>query len=136
MENRIEVVGAVIVNAGKILCMQRSAVMKMPLLWEFPGGKVKMGESFSEALVREIKEELDCRIEVGMQIARTSHIQKEATIILNTFYCTLMKGNPKLIEHQDMCWLTPSELQNLSWAPADIPTVEALVCANGFALKA
>lgn len=127
MKRRIEVVGAVIVCEGKVLCAQRSAIMNTPLLWEFPGGKVKEGESFSEALEREILEELACSVEVGSQIARTSHTQNETTIILNTFYCKLLHGSPTLMEHHDICWLDPSELGQLSWAPADIPTVEMLI---------
>ena len=126
MIRRIEVVGAVIINEGKILCAQRSATMNMPLLWEFPGGKVKSGERFEDALKREIQEELDCIISVGSQIARTSHTTQDTTIILNTFYCTLVEGTPKLIEHQDLRWLSPSDLEKLSWAPADVFTVERL----------
>lgn len=127
MNHRIEVVGAVIIAEGKILCTQRSEHMKMSHLWEFPGGKVEDGESFAEALVREIREELNCSIEVGKQIARTSHVNSEASIILNTFYCKLIKDRPQLMEHEDMCWLPPSELGKLSWATADLPTVEILI---------
>lgn len=130
MNQYIEVVGAVIVSEGKILCVQRSEKMQLAHFWEFPGGKVEEGESFEEALVREIKEELSCLVAVGKRLARTPHATKERAIVLNTYLCKLIKYEPQLIEHEDLCWLDPADLNTLKWAEADIPTVDILMSSN------
>lgn len=120
----IEVVGAVIVQDGKILCAQRGKRGNLPLTWEFPGGKVEPNETPENALQREIREELQCVVDVGEQITTTVHEYDFATISLTTFYCTLIKGTPRLTEHTALTWLSPADLQTLEWAPADIPAVE------------
>lgn len=127
MSQFIEVVGAAIVKDDKILCVQRGGAMQLAHYWEFPGGKVEVGESFEEALVREIQVELCCTIEVGKQLARTPHVNASRAIILNTYLCQLVKDVPRLTEHEDLCWLHPSDLKKLAWAEADIPTVEMLI---------
>ena len=68
MKKNIHVVGAAIIEDGKILCAQRGPSMSLPLKWEFPGGKIEPGESPEEALAREIKEEINCSIEIGEKI--------------------------------------------------------------------
>lgn len=120
----IEVVGAVIVKDGKILCAQRGDNGRLPLKWEFPGGKIEPVESPKEALEREIREELQCVIEVGQEITTTIHEYDFATIILTTFYCTLLDGMPRLTEHFAVIWVSPTDLLTLDWAPADIPAVD------------
>ncbi len=125
MTREIAVVGAVIVADGRILCTRRGTG---PLagLWEFPGGKVEPGESPQDALVREIREELSCTIHVGEQITTTRHEYDFATIVLMTFACSLADGEPVLTEHTETRWLSPDDLGELTWAPADLPTVELL----------
>lgn len=120
----IEVVGAVIVKGGKVLCAQRGPGGNLPLKWEFPGGKVESAESPRRALEREIREELQCIIEVGQKITTTVYEYDFATISLTTFYGTLVDGAPRLSEHAAVMWLAPTELSTLEWAPADIPTVD------------
>lgn len=123
----IEVVGAVIVRDQRILCAQRGADDRnLPLKWEFPGGKVEPGELPRAALEREIREELECLIEVGSEVTTTVHQYEFATISLTTFYCELVEGTPNLSEHSDVTWLAPSELDSLDWAPADVPAVQIL----------
>lgn len=121
-----DVVGAVILSDGKILCAQRGATGALGGMWEFPGGKVEPGESPRQALEREIAEELQCEIEVGDVITTTRHEYDFAVIILTTFYCCLIAGEPELTEHQAAQWLSPSELAHLDWAAADIPAVQLI----------
>lgn len=126
MKKSIDVVGAVIVLGGKILCAQRGATGALSGLWEFPGGKVERGESPRQALEREIAEELQCKIAVGDRITTTSHEYDFALITLTTFYCHLIAGEPELTEHQAVRWLPPADLLHLDWAPADIPAVQLI----------
>lgn len=127
MRKSIDVVGAVIVSRGRVLCTQRGGSGPLSGMWEFPGGKVEPGEVPSDALAREIDEELRCQISVGDAVTTTTHDYEFATITLATFYCTILHGHPTLTEHNEMRWLAPSELPRLNWAPADIPAVELIV---------
>lgn len=126
MKKNIHVVGAVIVENGKILCAQRGETKALPLKWEFPGGKIEKGESPQEALRREIIEEVHCKIEIGEQIEYTSYEYDFGIVHLTTFYCKLIEGTPTLTEHVSIKWLTPNELASLDWAPADIPAIEKI----------
>ena len=94
MKKQIDVVGAVIVQDGKVLCAQRGPDGSLPYKWEFPGGKVENGESSRDALKREIDEELKCIVKVGEQVESTTHDYDFATITLTTFYCELLDGRP------------------------------------------
>jgi len=119
----INVVGAAIVAEGRVLCAQRGGTGALAGKWEFPGGKVELGEAPRDALAREIEEELRCQISVGEIVTTTTHDYEFARVTLTTFYCTIVNGHPSLTEHSDMRWLAPSELPTLDWAPADIPAV-------------
>jgi 8-oxo-dGTP diphosphatase len=127
MKKNIHVVGAVIINNSKILCAQRGPDKSLPLLWEFPGGKIENNESPEEALIREINEEMDCEISVGEKIVTTIHEYDFGVVHLTTFYCELLNGTPKLIDHVSVKWLERKELHTLDWAPADIPTIDILI---------
>ncbi|WP_280771811.1 (deoxy)nucleoside triphosphate pyrophosphohydrolase [Salipaludibacillus daqingensis] len=128
MKKVIHVVGAVIMEDGKVLCAQRGSEDKiLPLMWEFPGGKVESGESPEVALKREIHEEMRCHIDVGDQLERTVYEYDFGIVDLTTFHATLVEGEPVLTEHERIAWLSPGELKTLEWAPADIPAVEKLV---------
>ena len=126
MKKQINVVGAVIVREGLILCAQRGPGGALPGLWEFPGGKIEVGETAHDALAREITEELECEVEVGELITTTSHEYDFGLVALTTFYCELLSGIPVLTEHAEVVWLSPAELSSLEWAPADIPAVELI----------
>jgi len=121
-KKRVQVVGAVIVGAGRVLCTQRGSG---PLAgqWEFPGGKLEPGESPEAALAREILEELDCTVDVGARVVTTEHEYEFAVIVLTTFYCRIIEGEPAFSEHTAAAWLPPEELTTLNWAPADVPAV-------------
>jgi 8-oxo-dGTP diphosphatase len=119
----INVVGAVIVRDGKILCARRGGDGALAGLWEFPGGKIEAGETPREALHREIDEELHCTINVRDEVANTTHEYDFGVVSLTTFYCELVNDTPRLTEHTEVRWLRPEALQSLEWAPADIPAV-------------
>lgn len=122
----IEVVGAVTIRDDRVLCVQRGPGGSLPGKWEFPGGKIETGESPQEALEREIREELACRITVGEWITTTTYEYDFGIVRLTTFYCQLVAGTPRLVEHADLSWLAPDELGKLDWAPADIPAVRLI----------
>lgn len=126
VKKRINVVGAVVVKNGKVLCAQRGPNGSLPNQWEFPGGKIEPGETAHAALVREITEELECRVEVGDEVATTTYEYEFGVVTLTTFYCELLDGVPQLTEHAEVRWLSPGELGSLDWAPADIPAIEEI----------
>lgn len=130
MKKNIEVVGAVIVADGEILCAQRGPNGALGGKWEFPGGKVEGGESPREALEREIHEELECVVRVGEKVTTTVHEYDFAVITLTTFYCQLLDGDPQLTEHVSVQWLPPSRLAELDWAAADVPAVRLIEMAS------
>ncbi|MGS2751312.1 (deoxy)nucleoside triphosphate pyrophosphohydrolase [Bacillus zanthoxyli] len=128
MKKKISVVGAVILNENnEILCALRSHKMTLPSHWEFPGGKVNKGENPQAALVREIKEELGCTIIIGKQLEVVEHEYENVIVHLTTYKARIVAGIPKALEHAELRWVSTSELKNLIWAQADIPTVDKLV---------
>lgn len=126
-KKQINVVGAVVVSNGQVLCAQRGSKGSLAGMWEFPGGKIEPGESPRTALEREITEELLCSVDVGEQVTATTHEYDFGVVTLTTFYCTLVEGTPQLTEHEEVRWLDPTDLASLSWAPADIPAVELIM---------
>lgn len=127
----IEVVAAVIVRDGMILCVQRPEHTKeyVSLKWEFPGGKVEVGESREEALVREIREELAVDIEVSEFLMTVEHTYPDFHLTMHVFKCALQSGEIVLNEHVDAKWLTVEELGSLDWAAADVPVIKSLMNA-------
>jgi len=123
VKKQINVVGAVIVREGLILCAQRGPDGALPGMWEFPGGKIEAGETPHDALAREITEELECEVAVGELITTTSCEYDFGIVALTTFYCELLSGTPVLTEHAEVLWLAAAELSSLEWAPADAPAV-------------
>lgn len=127
MKKYIKVVGAVIQKDDKILCAQRNEHTSLPLLWEFPGGKIEENELPEDALKRELIEEMQCEINVGEKVVTTVHKYDFATIELTTFYAEMVNDHIILEEHADMKWLLPTELNTIEWAPADIEAVEKIM---------
>lgn len=127
MKKTIQVVGAAVVRDGLVLCAQRGQTGSLPGMWEFPGGKIEPGESARDALIREIDEELKCSVLVGEEINTTLHEYDFAVISLTTFFCELIAGEPTLMEHEAVAWMSPENLFDLDWAPADIPAVESII---------
>ena len=122
----IHVVGAIIIEDTHILCAQRPKGKSLELLWEFPGGKIEPNETPESALIREIKEELDCTISVHSFFEKTSYPYSFGTVHLSTYLCELKENKPSLLEHHNLKWLPIEKLHTLEWAPADIPAVNKL----------
>ena len=127
----IEVVAAIIFREGKVLCVQRLNNTReyISLKWEFPGGKVEVGESREEALVREIREELSVDIEVSEFLMTVEHTYPDFHLTMHVFRCVLDQGEITLNEHVALKWLSFDELDQLDWAAADIPVVKSLMQA-------
>ena len=123
MKKRINVVGAVLTRGQTILAARRSSTMSLPGMWEFPGGKIESNESPQQALLRELEEELLCSAEIGEHIETTEHEYDFGIVILTTYYCSLIGKEPRLTEHSEIRWVQAAELDQLDWAPADIPAV-------------
>lgn len=117
---------AIIQKNDKILVCQRSETMKLPLKWEFPGGKIEEGESKKECLKREVKEELNLDIEVLDQLRMVEHHYPDFSICLYPFLCQINSGTLRAIEHAQIKWVTIDELKQFDWAAADIPIVKEL----------
>jgi 8-oxo-dGTP diphosphatase len=127
LKKRINVVGAVLTRGETILAAQRSSTMALPGMWEFPGGKIEPDESPQQALIRELEEELLCTAEVGEHIETTEHEYDFGVVVLTTYYCSLVGGEPNLTEHSEIRWVEAAQLDQLEWAPADIPAVERVM---------
>jgi len=117
----IIVTAALIIEQGKILVTQRKKDSSHGLLWEFPGGKVKEGEEPRGALRRELKEELDVEVEVGMIFDAVFYSYPEYPILLLVYRCRIEKGSLKPIGCHDLRWVTLRELETLAMPPADDP---------------
>jgi 8-oxo-dGTP diphosphatase len=120
----INVTCAIIIKDNKILVTQRSELMKLPLKWEFPGGKLIEGETEIECIKREIREELSIEIEIHKQLTNSVFNYDNFIVNLIPFVTYYVSGDVKLTEHNQYKLLDPSELMNLDWAEADIPIVK------------
>ena len=94
--------------------------------WEFSGGKIEPGETSQEALVREIKEELDADISVGDLIATVEYDYPKFHLSMDCFWCKLQSDHVELNEHEDAKWLSKEELDSVEWLPADVTLVEQM----------
>jgi 8-oxo-dGTP diphosphatase len=130
---KIDVVAAVISdNQNKILCAQKAAHDKDPFRWEFPGGKVEENESYTLALKREIKEELNLAIEVRSLITETVHISEQRTIFLKVFSANVISGQLSENVHSQVKWVGIDELNDMDWLDADKKIIgEVIEYQNG-----
>ncbi len=115
----VEVVAALIWDKDKFLICQRPADKARGLLWEFVGGKVEPGETKEQALIRECQEELAITVEPHEVFTEVMHKYPDITVHLTLFNCTISKGQPQLLEHNDMKWITSAEIPNYDFCPAD-----------------
>ncbi|MEL7658855.1 MAG: (deoxy)nucleoside triphosphate pyrophosphohydrolase [Bacillota bacterium] len=115
----IEVVAALIWDDNKFLICQRPADKARPLLWEFVGGKVELGETPEQALIRECKEELAITLSVGDVFMDVLHTYPDVTVHLTLYNAAIMEGIPQLLEHNDIRWISVHEIPNYEFCPAD-----------------
>lgn len=120
----INVACAIILIDSKILVTQRSEKMKLPLKWEFPGGKLEQDESENDCIKREIKEELNIQIEVLEKLSNSVFDYGTFKINLIPFIANYVSGEILLTEHKNYRLLDKADLLNLDWAEADIPIVK------------
>ena len=115
----IQVTCAIIIDHGKILIAQNNESSDHSFQWEFPGGKVKSGETEKECIAREIKEELNLTVEVVEALIAVEYDYKIKAIRLMPFVCSLVSGEMKLNNHKEVKWMTIDELGELDLAEAD-----------------
>lgn len=114
-----EVVAALIWDHDRFMICQRPAYKARGLLWEFVGGKVEPGETKPQALIRECREELDITVAPAELFMELTHAYPDLTIHLSLYHCTIAAGTPKLLEHNDLRWILPSEIPQYEFCPAD-----------------
>ena len=114
-----QVVAALIWAEDKFLICQRPAHKARGLLWEFVGGKVEPGESREQALIRECREELALTVNVGQVFMEVTHAYPDLTVHLTLFHASIAEGTPQLLEHNDIRWITPAEIPQYEFCPAD-----------------
>ena len=114
-----DVVAALIWDNNRFMICQRPAHKARGLLWEFVGGKTDPGETMEEALIRECREELGITVSVGDVYMQVIHDYPDILIRLTLFHCTIAEGTPKLLEHNDLKWILPSQIPKFDFCPAD-----------------
>ena len=114
-----EVVAALIWNGDKFLICQRPAYKARGLLWEFVGGKVEPGETKEQALVRECQEELAVTLSVDDVFMEVDHQYPDLNAHLTLFNAVIHEGTPQMLEHNDIRWITPEEIPQYDFCPAD-----------------
>lgn len=114
-----EVAAALIWNGEKFLICQRPAHKARGLLWEFVGGKVEPGETKEQALVRECQEELAVTLSVGDVFMEVDHQYPDLNVHLTLFNAVIHEGTPQMLEHSDIRWISPGEILQYDFCPAD-----------------
>ena len=122
-----EVVAALIWNGDKFMICQRPAHKARGLLWEFVGGKVEAGESKEAALIRECQEELAVTLSVGDVFMEVLHEYPDITVRLTLFNAVIAQGVPQKLEHNDIRWITPAEIPQYDFCPADVEILDKIM---------
>ena len=122
-----EVVAALIWDGNRFMICQRPAHKARGLLWEFVGGKVESGETREAALIRECREELAVEVDVGSVFTEVVHEYPDITVRLTLFHAVIDSGVPRMLEHNDIRWITPAEIPMYDFCPADVEILERIV---------
>lgn len=126
-ENRMtQVAAALIRDGGRFLICRRPAHKARGLLWEFVGGKVEPGETPRQALIRECREELGITVKPGALFMELTHDYPDLTVHLMVFSAEIIQGTPEKLEHADIRWITPAEIGQYAFCPADEMILEKL----------
>lgn len=123
----IEVVAALIWRGSSFLICQRPAHKARGLLWEFVGGKIESGESGEEALIRECREELGITVAPANVFTEVTHEYPDLTVHLTLYNTTIANGEPKLLEHNALAWITPCEIPHYDFCPADEMILQEII---------
>jgi len=121
----IHVTCAIIERNGLVLAARRSASMHLPLKWEFPGGKIRVGEDPAQCLKREILEELALEVDIAAEMPLSTHNYPEFIVTLYPYVCRTSSYQFSLLEHAEAAWFPPDRLAGLDWAEADLPVLNA-----------
>lgn len=121
-----EVVAALIWDKDKFMICQRPAHKARGLLWEFVGGKVEPGETKEQALIRECQEELAVTLSIGDVFMDVVHEYPDLTVHLTLFNAVILEGIPQKLEHNDIKWITPGEIPNYEFCPADVEILKKI----------
>ncbi|ERJ12098.1 (deoxy)nucleoside triphosphate pyrophosphohydrolase [Haloplasma contractile] len=121
------VVSAIFIKDNKVLCCRRTKEESYPLMWEFPGGKIELGETKEEALIREIKEELSSDITILRYYQHVSYRYERFDLDMDIYLCELNTDDIQLNVHSDAKWFNRHEAIKLDWLKADIPIIEQLI---------
>jgi 8-oxo-dGTP diphosphatase len=122
----IRVACAIIVRDGRVLSTQRG-YGDYAGWWEFPGGKIEPGEAPEDALVREIREELDAEIAIDRFFCSTEHEYPKFHLVMQCYLCTLLSRDVRLLEHRGAAWVGHESAYALKWLEADLPVIEQLI---------
>lgn len=122
----VDVVAALIWKGEKFMICQRPAHKARGLLWEFVGGKTEPGETMEAALIRECREELAIDVQVGDVFTQVIHEYPDILIRLTLFHCTILEGEPQLLEHNDLRWISPVQIPDYPFCPADKDILERI----------
>ena len=122
-----EVVAALIWDNDKFMICQRPAHKARGLLWEFVGGKVEAGETKEAALIRECQEELAVTLSVGDVFMEVVHEYPDITVRLTLFNALIAEGSPQKLEHNDIRWITPAEIPQYNFCPADVEILDKIM---------
>jgi 8-oxo-dGTP diphosphatase len=123
----IRVVAAVIAKEGRYLITQRRPTAILPLLWEFPGGRVEAGETDAAALAREVKHRLGVGVAVGSLISYVSHRYERYTVDLHLYECSIVEGEPEEQNVFAFKWVTSKEFDQYPFTPADEASMSKLL---------
>ena len=123
----VAVVAALIWENNKFMICQRPARKARGLLWEFVGGKVEPGETKEQALLRECREELNISLSVGDVFMEVVHEYPDITIHLTLFHATIAEGIPQKLEHNDIQWISPAQIPDYDFCPADDEILKRII---------
>lgn len=126
-----EVVAALIWDHDRFMICQRPAHKARGLLWEFVGGKVEAGETTEQALIRECQEELAITLSVRDVFMDVVHAYPDITVHLTLFNATIASGEPRLLEHNAIRWITPAQIPRYNFCPADEEILKKIIEAHG-----
>ncbi len=127
MRQKIRVVGAIIEQDGKVLITQRPPKAVLPLLWEFPGGKVEPDETDEQALARELREDLEIEVVVGERATESTHSYPQYDIDFAVYRCRIVGGEIVHRAVRDHRWVRTAELSQYEFPPADEATISMLL---------